>query len=128
MKDRVAFDFPLRESRDHSLFQKRSKTMQPHNPIQPTATSLVLPGKPTRNPIRAWLGSPRGLIISGIVIIAIGLALGWNWVVAFGLAPLILSVAPCAAMCALGMCMMPKRGAATAIPAALEKTKPSSHE
>jgi hypothetical protein len=56
--------------------------------------------------ILAWLRTPRGLIIAGIGIILAGLALGWNWLTALGLAPLILSVAPCAVMCALGMCMM----------------------
>lgn len=102
--------------------------MLPHNPIQPASTPLALPVQPTRSPIRPWFGSPHGLIISGIVIVAAGLALGWNWVVAFGLAPLILSVAPCAAMCALGMCMMPKGKAAAAVPSASEQPKLSHHE
>lgn len=56
--------------------------------------------------IRSWLTSPRGLLLVGIAVIAAGLALGWNWVVAIGLAPIVLAVAPCALMCALGMCMM----------------------
>ena len=29
----------------------------------------------------------------------------WSWLIAIGVAPVILSVAPCAAMCALGLCM-----------------------
>ena len=57
------------------------------------------------------LRSPRGLIVSGIVIVGAGLALGWNWLTALGFAPLILSLAPCAAMCALGVCMMPRGNA-----------------
>ena len=56
--------------------------------------------------VRSWLRSPRGLLLIGIAVIAAGLALGWNWVVAIGLAPIVLAVAPCALMCALGMCMM----------------------
>lgn len=56
--------------------------------------------------VRSWLTSPRGLLLVGIAVIAAGLALGWNWVVALGVAPIILAVAPCALMCALGMCMM----------------------
>jgi hypothetical protein len=56
--------------------------------------------------IRVWVRSPRGLIIIGIAVIVGGLALNWNWLTALGFAPLILSVAPCAVMCALGMCMM----------------------
>lgn len=34
-----------------------------------------------------------------------GLALNWNWLVAVGVAPLLLSALPCVAMCALGLCM-----------------------
>ena len=64
--------------------------------------------------LRDWLMSPRGLIIVAIVTIGAGLALGWNWVVAAGLAPLLLSLAPCAAMCALGVCMMAKGNASIA--------------
>lgn len=30
----------------------------------------------------------------------------WGWLVAAGIAPLLLTLAPCAAMCALGMCTM----------------------
>jgi len=58
--------------------------------------------------IRDWLMSPRGLVIVAIAVIGAGLALGWNWVVATGFAPLVLAAAPCAAMCALGVCMMAK--------------------
>ncbi|SRR6266851_2329759 len=58
--------------------------------------------------LRGWLMNPRGLIIVSFAIIGTGVALGWNWVVAAGFAPLLLSLAPCAAMCALGVCMMAK--------------------
>jgi hypothetical protein len=58
--------------------------------------------------VRDWLTRPRGLIVVAIAIIGAGLALGWNWIVAAGLAPLLLAVAPCAAMCALGLCVMAK--------------------
>lgn len=35
---------------------------------------------------------------------AAGLYFGWNWLVAAGLAPIIVPLALCAAMCALGLC------------------------
>lgn len=57
--------------------------------------------------VRARLGT-RGLIILAAVIVAAGLALNWTWVVAIGLAPILLAALPCAVMCALGMCMRPK--------------------
>ncbi|UOM37029.1 hypothetical protein [Acuticoccus sp. I52.16.1] len=47
----------------------------------------------------------RGLLIAALAVIAAGLALNWGWLTAVGAAPLILSLAPCAAMCALGLCM-----------------------
>lgn len=47
----------------------------------------------------------RGLLIAALAVIAAGLAMNWGWLTAVGAAPLILSLAPCAAMCALGLCM-----------------------
>ena len=47
----------------------------------------------------------RGLMIAAFAVIAAGMALNWSWLTAVGAAPLILSLAPCAAMCALGLCM-----------------------
>lgn len=43
-----------------------------------------------------------GLGTAGVLGAAV---LGWPWLVAAGLAPIILAVVPCAAMCALGLCM-----------------------
>ena len=37
-----------------------------------------------------------------------GLTLGWDWLTAVGVAPLIVATAPCLIMCALGLCMMGK--------------------
>lgn len=52
---------------------------------------------------------PRGrsaLFWTAILAIGAGLVFGWDWLVAAGLAPLVLSVLPCLAMCALGLCAM----------------------
>jgi hypothetical protein len=38
-------------------------------------------------------------------VIAVAAAWQWSWLVAIGVAPLLLTVAPCAAMCGLGLCM-----------------------
>src|SRR5262249_20804635 len=53
--------------------------------------------------LRARLGM-RGLVILGAAVIAVGLALNWSWLVAIGVAPLLLAALPCVAMCALGLC------------------------
>jgi hypothetical protein len=62
-------------------------------------------GQTTLSRVRLWVVTPRGLTISGVAVVALGLVLNWSWFVAVGAAPLILSLAPCAAMCALGLCM-----------------------
>jgi hypothetical protein len=46
-----------------------------------------------------------GLIAAGVTVIG-GFAFGWPWLVAVGVAPLLISVLPCVAMCAIGVCMM----------------------
>jgi hypothetical protein len=55
----------------------------------------------------AWtrIGRRRALILLGITLAGAGIAFNWSWLAAIGVAPIILSLAPCAAMCALGLCM-----------------------
>ena len=58
--------------------------------------------------VRSWIGDRRLLVVAGLAVIGTGLALGWGWLAAVGVAPLIVSAAPCLVMCALGLCMMGK--------------------
>jgi len=52
-----------------------------------------------------WLNS-RNLLLGVTVAGGAGaLTLGWDWLVAAGLASIIIAVAPCLVMCALGLCM-----------------------
>ena len=46
-----------------------------------------------------------GLIVLAIGAVVAGAALGWDWLVAVGVAPVLLAALPCAVMCALGLCM-----------------------
>lgn len=64
----------------------------------PLATNLFMVA-------RHYLGS-RGVLpaLAAIAVVA-GLAFNWSWLVAAGIAPLLLAVLPCVAMCALGLCM-----------------------
>ncbi len=55
--------------------------------------------------LRGFLRTRFGIISTAGLAIGTGLYLGWGYVLAAGLAPLILGVAPCATMCALGLCM-----------------------
>ena len=61
-----------------------------------TAGSLRV-GHPGRN--RFVIGA------AALGAIAAAAAWQWNWLIAIGIAPLLLSIAPCAAMCGLGVCM-----------------------
>lgn len=61
----------------------------------------------------------RGWLLAAFALITAGAALNWGWLTAIGAAPLILSLAPCAAMCAAGICMTggSKSCATTTVPA-----------
>lgn len=55
--------------------------------------------------LRHYLGGRRGIIVLALTAAGAGLYLGWGWLAAAGIAPVLLALAPCAAMCALGLCM-----------------------
>lgn len=63
------------------------------------------PSHPLADRLPSWLRGRRGLILLGTLVLGFGAAFNWNWLVAAGVAPLLLSVLPCVAMCALGLCM-----------------------
>lgn len=71
-------------------------------PIQASETSFRRDFLPAA---RSRLGGRRALIAVGAVIAGVGLAYNWSLLVAAGIAPLLLGVLPCVAMCALGLCM-----------------------
>jgi len=52
----------------------------------------------------------RPWAIGGLLLAPIALYAGWDWLAATGLAAVLIGVAPCLAMCALGLCM--RRGKA----------------
>lgn len=71
---------------------------------------------------RYYLGGRRGLIALAAIALVAGLALNWGWLVAAGIAPLLLGVLPCVAMCALGLCMNKMVGRSCSTDAGAEKT------
>jgi len=54
---------------------------------------------------RYYLGGRRGLLILAVLAIVVGLVMNWSWLAAAGIAPILIGVLPCVAMCALGLCM-----------------------
>jgi hypothetical protein len=55
--------------------------------------------------LRYWLRGPKGIAVLVVSALVIGAALNWSWLVAVGIAPLLLTALPCAVMCGLGLCM-----------------------
>ena len=55
--------------------------------------------------ISQTISADTGTRLVRIGVIGTGMILNWGWLTAIGAAPLILSLAPCAVMCALGLCM-----------------------
>ena len=54
---------------------------------------------------RYYLGGRRSLLVLAAVAFSGGLWLGWPALAAAGVAPILVVLAPCAVMCALGLCM-----------------------
>ena len=52
-----------------------------------------------------YLRNRKVLAVLALILVGAGLALNWSGLVAAGIAPILLALAPCAAMCALGLCM-----------------------
>ena len=55
--------------------------------------------------LRYWMRGRRALLLLVAVVVVIGGALNWSWLVAAGIAPLLLTALPCVAMCGLSLCM-----------------------
>lgn len=51
------------------------------------------------------LSKRQAFLRAGTAVLGIGLTLNWNWLTAVEVAPILISLAPCAIMCALGLCM-----------------------
>ncbi len=51
------------------------------------------------------LSRRQTFLLAGATVLGIGLTLNWTWLTAIGVAPILISLVPCAAMCALGLCM-----------------------
>lgn len=58
---------------------------------------------PVVRPLRLPFGR-RGWLVAAVALVVAGTAFNWGWLTAIGAAPLILAIAPCALMCAVGLC------------------------
>ena len=62
------------------------------------------------NALRYWLRGRNGVIALIVLAAVVGAALNWSWLVVVGIAPLLITLLPCAAMCALGLCISKMAG------------------
>jgi hypothetical protein len=77
--------------------------------------------------LRYWLRGRNGVIALVVLAVVIGGALNWSWLVAVGITPLLITVLPCAAMCALGLCMNMMSGRSCSTEASsVEPAKPDA--
>jgi hypothetical protein len=72
---------------------------------EPTKAVNLLPGDSALT-IRRYLRNRPFLLAVAIIALVAGAAINWGWLVALGIAPLLLSVLPCVVMCGLGFCCM----------------------
>ncbi len=68
---------------------------------------------PILPPLLALMMTRRGLMVLAIVAIVTGLVLNWSWLLAIGVAPVLLSLLPCLVMCAVGVCFACSKGGAS---------------
>lgn len=59
---------------------------------------------------RYYLANRRVLLAIGALVLIVAALLNWGWLAAVGIAPILIAVAPCAIMCALGLCAMKMMG------------------
>jgi hypothetical protein len=75
--------------------------------MQRETASLSRPG-PRRLP--SWLQGRRKWWTLALPIVIAAIVFGWPWLAPLGALPLLVSVLPCLAMCALGLCMQRMNG------------------
>lgn len=94
--------------------------MTKHAESEVARTSQTTLGQDMGALARHWLSGRRGMLIVGGGLALGGVGFGWSWLVAAGIAPIILGVLPCVAMCALGLCMKGGKASTSARPDAAE--------
>jgi hypothetical protein len=74
--------------------------------------------------LRYWLRGPKGIAVLVVSALVVGAALNWSWLVAVGIAPLLVTTLPCAVMCGLGLCINKMAGGSCATSARADAPMP----
>ena len=69
--------------------------------VKPTEGAEVPLSRLGLNLVRYYLGNRWALLVLGAGVLLVGIGLNWNWLVAAGIAPILLSTLPCLVMCGL---------------------------
>lgn len=78
------------------------------NRTETAMTQTVTTIDTVQSRLRHLMTARRILLVAAFAVIAGGIVANWGWLVAVGIAPLILGTLPCVAMCALGLCASSK--------------------
>lgn len=78
--------------------------------------------------VRYQLRGRRGLVVAGTALGGPALWFGWPWLAAAGLAPILIAIAPCAVMCAVGACTMKACGTKNATDASSAPLSRPGHQ
>lgn len=93
----------------------------------------IFSGSPALSGVRAIVDRviSKRLVLGGVAFALMGAGLfwQWSWLVAIGVAPLLISAAPCIAMCSLGLCMHRMcSNSASAVPSKTSETTAPQQE
>ena len=75
------------------------------NAIEPAESAAPSLGRDLVAAACYYLGGRHSLLVLGAVAVVVSAASSWSWLVSAGITPLLVAMATCAAMCALGLCM-----------------------
>jgi hypothetical protein len=89
---------------EHAICHSSEETLEMSSPETASTTKPSL-AQDWLSALRYWLRGRNGVIALIVLAVVIGAALNWSWLVAVGIAPLLLTVLPCAVMCGLGLFM-----------------------
>jgi hypothetical protein len=103
----------------HQMSYNGEKYMTPSRFSNGADTSV---GHDLFDAARYYLSGRRGVLVFIIIAALAGIGLSWNWLIAAGIAPLLLTALPCLVMCGSGLCMNNMLGSSCASETTQAKT------
>ena len=77
---------------------------------QSTNAADASPARDLSYVARYYLAGWRGVLVLAVIAALVSIGFSWSWLVAAGIAPILLSTLPCLIMCGLGLCMLCRSG------------------